>query len=109
MGREKTYLTNLSAIDISCQHKMSSPAMNIEDYAWSQEYECPESPVQNRNNRARKVTVTDITEEIDDWEMVIGSDEDERTSTEEMSDDEDSSDDGEENVFDDDQDDKRAK
>ena len=84
---------------------MSSAAMNIEDYAWGQEYECPEIPLLNRNNRTRKVTVTEITEEIDDWEMVTGSDEEEdgtttNTDDEEMSD-EDFSDDGDD-VFDDD-------
>lgn len=83
--------------------------MNIEDYAWSPEYECHESPLLNRNNRTRKVTVTEITEEIEDWEMVTGSDEDEGTTTdtdnEEVSDEESS--DGED-AFDDDQDDERA-
>ena len=77
---------------------MSSAGMRIEDCVLDQEYEYPESPLMNRNNRSRRVTVTEITEEVDDWEMVTGSDEESGTTTnsedEEMSD-EDSSDDGE--------------
>ena len=58
--------------------------MNIEDYAWSQAYDCPERALINKNKRTRKVTVTEITEEIDDWEMVTGSDEDGETSTDDV-------------------------
>ena len=80
---------------------MSSAAMRIEDYALDQEYEYPESPLTNRNNRSRRVTVTEITEEVDDWEMVTGSDEEGETTTdseaEEMSD-QDWSDNGEDEL-----------
>ena len=87
---------------------MSSSAMNVDDYGRGHSYECLESPLRNINNRTRRVTVTEITEEIDDWEMVPGRDDKEEdgmtsnTDYEEMSD-EDTSVDGED-FFDGDED-----
>ena len=81
--------------------------MNIEDYAWSHAYDYPERPLINKNNRTRKVTVTEITEEIDDWEMVTGSDEDGATYTDDVEMPADDSSEGED-VFDDDYSNERA-
>ncbi len=66
--------------------------MSIEDYAFGQDFVCPETPPGRKKRptltgagvtRARKVTVTEITEEIDDWEMVSGSSEEESSYDEE--------------------------
>jgi hypothetical protein len=50
--------------------------LSIEDYAWGQQdFVCPSPPKNEMMHRSRKVTITEITEEIDDWEMVSGAEE----------------------------------